>query len=80
MISRFGNDTSLIETADPTGASALLTTAVGVDVADCDPRLFFAVTRTRRVFPMSADVGTYVLFVAPLMSEQLAPVESQRRH
>src|SRR5215212_3298137 len=80
MTSRFGSATSLIATLAPTGASALPITAVGADVAARAPSVFFAVTRTRTVFPTSTDVRTYVFCVAPLMSEQLPPVWSQRRH
>ena len=76
---RLGSETSLIEIAEPAGASALLTTAVGAEVADAVPAEFRAVTRIRSVVPSSAEVSVYVLLVAPLMSEQLAPVRSQRR-
>src|SRR5918994_5266436 len=78
--SRFGNDTSLIEIVEPLGASALATTPVGAEVAEAAPAALRAVTRTRSVVPSSAAVRTYVFPVAPLMSEQLPPVRSQRRH
>jgi hypothetical protein len=77
--SRFGSETSLIETLAPLGASAFATTPDGADVADAAPLAFLAVTRTRSVFPSSADVSTYVFAVAPLMSAQLPPLRSQRR-
>jgi hypothetical protein len=79
-IKRLGSDTSLMEIADPLGALALLTTAVGADVAEAVPAELRAVTRTRSVVPSSADVSVYVFAVAPLMLEQLPPVRSQRRH
>src|SRR5205085_10164311 len=53
MISRFGSATSLIELAEPLGASAFVTTAVGADTTDAEPALFFPVTLTRIVVPMS---------------------------
>ena len=80
MSRRLGSATSLIEIVEPHGASALLTTAVGAELADAVPAEFRAVSRTRSVVPSSAEVSVYVLLVAPLMSEQLAPVRSQRRH
>src|SRR5918994_707499 len=78
--SRFGNDTSLIEIVEPLGASALATTPVGAEVAEAAPAALRAVTRTRSVVLSSAAVRIYVFPVAPLMSEQLPPVRSQRRH
>ena len=57
MSSRFGSDTSLIEIAAPPGALALVMTAVGAEVAARAPRPFFAVTRTRSVFPTSTDLS-----------------------
>ena len=69
----------MTEIADPEGASALATTAVGADVAEAVPALLRAVTRTRSVVPSSADVRTYVFAAAPLMSAQLEPLRSQRR-
>jgi hypothetical protein len=77
--SRFGSETSLIETVAPLGASAFATTPDGADVADADPRELRAVTRTRSVVSRSAVVRTYVFAVAELMSAQLPPVRSQRR-
>jgi hypothetical protein len=35
------------------GAVAAVTTAVGTVVTPCEPSAFFAVTRTRSVFPLS---------------------------
>jgi hypothetical protein len=77
--SRFGSDTSVMEIVDPAGASALLTTDVGAEVAEAVPAELRAVTRARSVLPSSTEVSVYVFDVAPLMSEQLAPVWSQRR-
>src|SRR5438034_10378841 len=56
------------------------TTAVWADVADVEPAEFVAVTTTRIVEPTSAETSAYVVAVAPPMSAQLAPPESQRRH
>jgi hypothetical protein len=56
-ISRFGSETSLIETAVPAGALAFVTVAVGTVVAAFSPSLFFAVTRARIVAPTSADAS-----------------------
>jgi hypothetical protein len=56
------------------------TTAVAADVAVLDPPSFVAVTTTRSAEPTSAEVRPYVKAVAPAMSTQLEPVESQRRH
>ena len=50
------------------------------NVAVVRPSAFCAVTRTRRVFPWSTCLRTYVLSPAPLISEQLPPSASQRRH
>jgi len=55
-------------------------TAVGSEVAVAVPKLFVAVTATRSRDPMSSDDGVYVNEVAPAMSLQFAPLESQRRH
>jgi hypothetical protein len=57
-----------------------VTTPVAAEEADDEPALFDAVTTTRTVEPTSADTSVYVLPVAPPMSTQLAPAESQRRH
>src|SRR4051812_6451661 len=77
--SRFGSDTSAIDTVAPPGASALPMTALGADVDDDEPRALRPVTRTRSVVPSSTDVSTYVFAVALLMSAQFAPVLVQRR-
>src|ERR1051325_7042396 len=61
------------------GAGAALTTAVGTDVADAEPSLFFAVTLTRMVLPESTPFRVYVLSVAPEIDAQLPPFSSQRR-
>jgi hypothetical protein len=60
--------------------AAAVTTPVAADEADDEPALFEPVTTTRIVEPTSAATKAYVLPVAPLMSAQLAPPESQRRH
>ena len=80
ITSLFGSETSLIEIVWPLGTPPFVTTPVGVDVDERAPSEFRAVTRTRSVRPMSSAVGTYVLAVAPPMSTQLPPTESQRRH
>ena len=80
MISRFGSDTSLIEIAAPAGAFAFVTAAVGAEVDVRDPRLFFAVTRTRSVLPTSTDFSAYVVEVAPEMLAQLPPDASHLVH
>jgi hypothetical protein len=64
----------LTEIAAPLGAPAFCTTAEGADVDVLDPAVFVAVTRTRSVLPTSTDFSVYVLFVAPLIDEQLPPV------
>ena len=74
MMRRFGKTTSLIEIVEPLGAPAFVTTPVGVEVAERELRLFLAVTRTRKVRPMSTAFTRYVLPVAPLMSAQLPPL------
>src|SRR5579862_4372925 len=51
------------------GAAAAVTTAVGTDVALVDPSTFVAVARTRSVFPWSTALRSYVVAVAPEMSE-----------
>ena len=59
---------------------AAVTTAVGADDAVLDPTLFDAVTATRNVEPTSAFTAVYPDDVAPAISAQPAPAESQRRH
>src|SRR5438552_11165849 len=56
------------------------TTAVGTDVAEPEPDEFFAVTTALSVLPWSTETSVYDWLVAPLMSAQLPPFESQRRH
>src|SRR5262249_61598079 len=56
------------------------TTPVAADVAVVEPPEFVAVTATRRVDPWSAATTLYDAAVAPAMSAQPAPPESQRRH
>ena len=80
MSNRFGGTTSLTEIAVPLGAPAFVTTPVGVDVAEPEPSALVAFTVTRNVLPTSTLFKTYVLLVAPEMSEQLPPVLSHRRH
>src|SRR5262249_26222818 len=63
-----------------TGATLGETTAVGAESAKLAPALFVAVTPTRTVLPTSTDASVYVLPLAPMMSAQLPPLESQRRH
>src|ERR1700751_3981225 len=43
------------------------TTAGGTDVAEFEPSVFLAVTRTRSVLPASTDLSTYVFEFEPLM-------------
>src|SRR5690242_817975 len=56
------------------------TTAVCADDAEVVPLVFFAVTDTRIVLPLSADCTVYVWFVAPLIAAQLLPCASQPCH
>lgn len=49
-------------------------------MADDDPLEFVAVTVTRNVDPASPDWSAYEPLVAPLIIEQLAPLESQCFH
>lgn len=62
------------------GAGVVFTTAVLPEDAVVVPARFFAVTTTRSVLPTSAPRTPYVLPVAPLTSEQLAPASLQRCH
>jgi hypothetical protein len=57
-----------------------VTTPVAAEEADDEPALFDAVTATRTVEPTSPARMTYVVPVAPAMSEQVPPPASQRRH
>src|SRR5581483_3993003 len=61
-------------------AGAPLITADAAVVAVPEPSEFVPVMTTRSVLPTSAACVTYVCDVAPLMSAQLAPPLSQRRH
>jgi hypothetical protein len=57
------------------------TTLLGSETAVAVPKLFVAVTATRRRDPMSAVTGVYELEAAPAMSEQVVVlVALQRRH
>src|SRR2546423_1508353 len=78
--SRFGSETSPTDTVAPLGADAFATTAVGTDVAEDEPCVLRAVTRTRSVVAWSAVVSTYVLPFAPPIEAQLPPLPSHRRH
>jgi len=60
-----------------TGAAVM--TAVAADTETVEPDALVAVTATRIVEPVSL-ASVYVVAVAPSMSAQVAPVESQRRH
>src|SRR5690348_16048373 len=66
--------------AEADGGGGGATEAVADDVAEPDPAELVAVTTTRIVWPMSATASVYVLWVAPLMFEQLAPEPSQSCH
>ncbi len=55
------------------GVAAAATTAVGTDVDEFEPSLFFAVTRTRSVLPESTGLSTYDLSFDPLIDGQLPP-------
>src|SRR6266508_917971 len=57
-----------------------MTTAVWLELADADPAAFVAVTAMRIVEPTSELASAYVFDVAPLMSVQLLPPASHRRH
>jgi hypothetical protein len=61
------------------GATAV-TALAGADAAVVDPLLLVAVTAKRKVKPMSAVPGEYVIAVEPLMALQFDPPESQRSH
>ena len=56
------------------------TIAVGPEVAATPPASLVARTRTRTVRPISAAESLYVVAVAPAMSVQVLPAESQRSH
>jgi hypothetical protein len=56
------------------------TVAVAAEAADADPDVFDAVTTSLIVDPTSGEPTVYVAAVAPLISAQLAPLWSQRRH
>jgi hypothetical protein len=57
----------------------LVTTAVGLDVADALPPAFVAVTVTSIVEPASAETSVYVVLFVPI-GAQFAPLVSQRSH
>ena len=61
-------------------AGAAATTAVCVELALLEPTEFVPVTTTRKVKPTSAATAVYDCELAPAMSLQLLPDESQRRH
>ena len=57
-----------------------LTTAVSFESELAEPSEFFAVTRTRSVWPTSAFLSRYVEESAPPMFAQPLPCALQRRH
>src|SRR6266487_381134 len=57
-----------------------VTIAVGADNAVAEPAEFEAVTAATNVAPPSAETTWYADPVAPTMSAQFPPLESQRRH
>jgi hypothetical protein len=61
-----------------TGAEA--TGVVARESAEAVPYALVAVSRTRRVRPRSSELRARVVAVAPRISSQVAPDESQRRH
>src|SRR5438094_380107 len=62
------------------GIATATTTALGVLAAEVEPTELVAVTTTTIVEPTSAEVSASVVLVAPAMSAQFAPAESQRCH
>jgi hypothetical protein len=70
----------LIAGAVTTFGGAAATFAVGLELADADPEVFEAVTARTIVEPTSPEASVYAVPVAPVMSAQFAPLESQRRH
>src|SRR5579864_248658 len=81
MINRFGRLTCETWIAAPPWADfdgAMR--SVSAVLAVLDPVAFFAVTCTRRVWATSAEVGTYVVPVAPEMAAQPPPVPTHRSH
>jgi hypothetical protein len=63
-----------------TGALTWFTTAVADDVAEVEPTLFVAVTRSRISDPASDDDNEYVCAVAPETSTQLEPATLHLSH
>jgi hypothetical protein len=61
-------------------AGEAATTAVCTELAFALPEPLVAVTRIRIVEPASAETRVYVEVVAPVMSMQLPPDASHRRH
>jgi hypothetical protein len=59
---------------------AACTTDVAFDVAELEPSLFDAVTRTRSRFPTSAPPAVYRMFVAPAIAPHPPPAELHRSH
>jgi hypothetical protein len=62
------------------GALAWVTTAVAEDIAEVEPPLFVAVTRSRISDPASADDSEYVCAVEPERSTQVEPAPLHLSH
>jgi hypothetical protein len=62
------------------GAAGDVTTAVGAELAEAEPRAFVAVTTDRTVCPTSPDPRGWRRVVAPAITTQFAPVLSQSSH
>jgi hypothetical protein len=82
VIEPIGNAPFVVELGQPVagGTGWDFTTAVGTEVAVSEPAVFVAVSRTRRLLPLSTGLSVYVVSVAPLMAAQLPPSWSQRNH
>ena len=63
-----------------TGAAPETTTAVTAEGLSEVPPASVAVATTRSVLPTSAEVGTYVVAVAPAMLAHAVPASLQRCH
>jgi MinD superfamily P-loop ATPase len=62
------------------GGGAGVTTLVAAELAVVEPPLFEAVTATRSVYPTSLFCAVKLLFAAPAIAAQLAPLVSQSCH
>ena len=71
--------TPLIEGAVVLPGATMAIVLVALDVLSPDPPTFVAVTTTRSVWPASPFASWYDCDVAPLMSEQFAPLVAHRR-